>query len=253
VTARASALSVAAAILLSAACASGPAPTAAAASRPPCADFVPPQRLGVINVPVPDSFLAARVGGEVVDETVIGSDGAVRTVRAVRARFPELAPYAQAALQKSRFSPATIQGNPVAVRALVPTYVGVSHAVRREPTYDTVWAFVPGGESREAQWQLRDSVSRLTLSLRIENPMPAGAEIVAKSASGAERSLWKPALGTPPQDLRETVKTGDFFSAPGDYRIELRSAGKTVNFATLTIAGSFETAVVNACELVKDH
>jgi len=254
VTARASALSLlAAAILLSAACAGGPSPTGASASRPPCADFVPPHRMGVTNVPVPDSFLAARVGGEVVDETVIGSDGAVRTVRSVRARFPELAPYAQAALQKSRFSPATIQGNPVAVRALVPTFVGVSHAVRREPTYDTVWAFVPGGESREAQWQLRGSVSRLTIALRIENPMPAGAEVVAKSASGAERSLWKPALGTPPEDLRETVKTGDFFSAPGDYRIELRAGGKTVNFATLTIAESFETAVVNACEVLKEQ
>ena len=256
-TARASvpSLAAAAAILVSVACASGPGPagTGSSASRPPCADFVPPRRTGIVPVPVPDSFLAARVGGEVVDETTIGSDGAVRTVRSVRARFPELAPYAQAALQKSRFSPATIQGNPVAVRALVPTFVGVSHAVRREPTYDTVWAFVPGGESREAQWQLRGSVSRLTIALRIENPMPAGAEVVAKSASGAERSLWKPALGTPPEDLRETVKTGDFFSAPGDYRIELRAGGKTVNFATLTIAESFETAVVNACEVLKEQ
>jgi hypothetical protein len=240
-------------ILLSLACASGPASAGASASRAACADFAPPRRLGPANVHVPDSFLAARVGGEVVDEVVIGSDGGVRAVRSVRARLPELVPFAQASLQKSRFSPATIQGNPVAVRALVPTFVGVSRPVRYEPTHDTIWAFVPGGESRESQWQLRNSVSRLTLSLRIENPMAAGTEIVAKSASGAERSLWKPAFGTPPEDLRETVKTGDFFSAPGDYRIELRAGGKTIAFATLTIAESFETAVVNACDVVKDQ
>jgi hypothetical protein len=237
-------LTAAAAML--AACAG--TPQGAAAAGPACPDFVPPARTGVSNVPVPDSFLAARIGGQVVDEVVVGADGAVRTVRSVRARFPELAPYAQAALQRSKLTPATIQGNAVAVRVLVPTFVGVATAVRREPTFDTVWAFVPGGESREAQWQLRDGVSRLTLAIRVENAMPGGAEVVAKAPDGAERSLWKGTVATLPADLRETVATGKFFFPTGDYRIELRSGGKTVAYAVLTIANGHETSIVNACE-----
>jgi len=239
-------LSLVVAAALLAACASGP--QGASAAGPACPDFTPPARTGPVSVPVPDSFLAARIGGQVVDEVVIGADGAVRTVRPVRARFPELAPYTRAALQRSKFTPATIQGNPVAVRVLVPTFVGVSVAVRREPTFDTVWAFVPGGESREAEWQLRDSVSRLTLAIRVENAMPNGAEVVAKAPDGAERTLWKGTVATPPADLRETVATGKFFDAPGDYKIELRAGGKTLNSATLTIANGHETSIVNACE-----
>ena len=204
------------------------------------------------NVPVPDSFLAARIGGDVVDEVVVGADGAVRSVRSVRARFPELAPYAQAALQKSRFSAASIQGNAVSVRALVRTTVGVMRPARSEPTFDTIWAYVPGGEAREAQWQLRGSVARLTLVLRVENPMPEGGEVVARAPGGAEKSLWKlAAIATPPADVRETVSTGGFFHASGDYRVELRSGGKTLAATTLTVADSYETAIVNACEAVE--
>jgi hypothetical protein len=237
------------ALTLLASSAASAASGAGAAARPGCADFVPPRSLGAVTVPVPDSFLAARIGGEVVDEVVVGADGSVRSVRSVRARFPELAPYAQAALQKSRFAPASIQGNPVAVRILVTTGVGVSRPARVEPTFDAIRAYVPGGESREAQWQLRDSVSRITIVLRVENPMPSGAEVVAKAPGGAERTLWKPAaVATPPADVRETVTAGSFFHAPGDYTIELRAGGKTRATTTLTIASSFETAVVNACE-----
>jgi hypothetical protein len=231
-------------------CASGPT-RAAAPSGPACPDFTPPQRLGVANPAVPDSFLAARIGGEVVDEVVIGSDGAVRAVRSVRSRFPELAPYAQAYLQKTRFTPASIQGNKVASRVVISTLMGVVRPARREPTFDTVWAFVPGGQSREAQWQLRDSVSTLTLVVRVENPMPGGGEIVAKAPDGSERALWKlAAVATPPADVRETVDSGKFFRGTGDYRIELRSGGRTIAFTTLTIADSYETAIVNACERV---
>ena len=239
-----------AALAIGACAGSAPPAGVAAAAGPGCPDFVPPRRLGAGNVPVPDSFLAARIGGDVVDEVVVGADGAVRSVRPVRARFPELAPYAQAALQKGRFSPAAIQGNPVAVRALVRTSVGVARPARNEPAVDTIWAFVPGGEPREAQWQLRGSVSRLTLVVRIENPLPQGGEVFAKAPGGGERSLWKLAAAAPPADLRETVPAGRFFGAAGDYRIELRAGGKTLAATALTIADSYETAVVNACETV---
>ena len=236
---------------LAASCAGGPAPAASAPSGPACADFRPPQRIGAANVTVPDSFIAARIGGEVVDEVVVGADGEVRAVRTMRARFPELAPYAQASLQKARFSPASIQGNHVASRVLVKTMVGVVRPARREPKSDTVWAFVPGGQSREAQWQLRESVSSVTLVVRVENPMPQGGEVVARAPDGSEHALWKlAAVATPPADVRETVQTGKVFHRSGDYAIELRSAGKTLATTTLTVADRFETAVINGCEPV---
>lgn len=235
---------------LAAACAGGPAPKATTPTGPACPDYVPPQRIGTPNVPVPDSFLAARIGGEVVEEVVIGADGAVRSVRTMRARFPELGPYAQAAMQKARFTPATIQGNHAATRVLISTLVGVVRPARREPKHDTVWAFVPGGQSREAEWQLRDSISSVTLVVRIENPIPEGGEVVAKAPDGSERSLWKLAVATPPADVRETVATGKFFHHAGDYAIELRAGGKTIGSTTLTVADGYETAIVNACEAV---
>ena len=44
------------------------------------------------------------------------------------------------------------------------------------------------------------------------------------------------------------MKTGSFFSAAGDYRLELRAGGKPLASTTVTIAAGFETAIVNACE-----
>ncbi len=92
------------------ACASAPA----ASPAPACSGFTPPLRISQGPSTLPDSFLAARVGGEVVDEVVIRKDGAVGAVRPTRSRIAELAPYAEASVRRSRFSPASIEGNPVA-------------------------------------------------------------------------------------------------------------------------------------------
>ena len=44
------------------------------------------------------------------------------------------------------------------------------------------------------------------------------------------------------------MKTGKFLAAAGDYRIELRAGKTTVAFTVVTVASSFEGAIVNACE-----
>ncbi len=195
---------------------------------------------------LPDSFLAARAGGEVVDEVVIGKDGAVGSIRVARSRIPELAPYAEASLKRSRFSPASIEGNPVAARVLVTTPVGIVRKDRTAPVYDSLWAHVPGGESREARWQLAGSVGTLTLSAHRGTAAPEETRIVAVAPDGGERTLWKGASSA--ADVRETVKTGKFFARPGDYRLELRAGSRSLASTALTIAPDFTAAIVNACE-----
>lgn len=225
-------------------CASAPA----ASSVPACSGFTPPLRISTGPSSLPDSFLTARVGGEVVDEVVIGKDGAIGTIRAARSRIPELAPYAEASLRRSRFSPASIEGNPVAARILVSTPVGIVRTDRPEPAHDSLWAHVPGGESREARWQLAGSVEKLAVEALAATVPREELRIAAVAPDGAERILWKGTPAGPSQEVREIVKTGGFFARPGDYRLELRAGGRVLAATTLTIAPDFQTAIVNACE-----
>ena len=226
-------------------CASAPA-----SPVPACSGFTPPQRIWTGPSALPDSFLAARVGGVVVDEVVIGKDGAVGTIRAARSPIAELAPYAEASLRRSRFSPASIEGNPVAARILVSTPVGIVRSDRPEPAYNSLWVHVPGGESREARWQLAGSIEKLAVEARV-GAAPGDLRIAAVAPGGAERILWKGTPSGSPAEVRETVKTGGFFARPGDYRLELRAGSRVLSTTTLTIAPDFQTAIVNACEPLK--
>lgn len=214
---------------------------------PPCAGVTPPQRLTSRPVTLPASFVAARLGDVIVDEAVIGADGAVSNVRLVRARVPELAPFGQKALQDSRFLAGSVDGHPAALRVRVATTLGTVSKFRVEPEWDGVWAYVPGGQSREAVWQLAGSVRKLTLEIHLGTAPEAGAEVVARSPDGKERVLEKIAGAATPRDLRETVATGKFFDPAGDYAIELRAAGKTLASTTVTIADDYTRAIVNAC------
>lgn len=225
-------------------CASAPS---AARDSPGCEGLTPPTRLTKAPVALPASFTATRVGGEVDDEVVIGADGAVRSVRLVHTRYEGLAPFGEKSVRDSRFDPGRIEGNPVAVRVLVSTLVGMKTKAREEPPYFSVWANVPGGESREARWQLRDSVERITLSAHLGAPLPGGGEIVALAGDGREKVLLKLPASAAAEDLRRTVSTGKFFARAGDYRIEIRSGGKTLGSTTVTIAEDFKAAIVNAC------
>jgi hypothetical protein len=224
-----------------------PAPKAAPAT-PPCAGVSPPQRLTKPPVNLPASFVSARLGGVVVDEAVIGADGTVSDVRLVHTRIENLAPFGQKSVQDSRFLGGSVDGHPAALRVRVATPVGTVTPVRVEPEYDSIWAYVAGGQSREAVWQLARSVAKVTLEIHLGTSPEAGSEIVARAPDGKEHVLKKVSGASAPIDRRETVSTGKFLEAPGDYRIELRAAGRTLASTTMTIADDYTRAIVNACE-----
>jgi len=216
-------------------------------AEPACTGFTSPRRASIPTMPLPSSYTAARVGGEVVDEVVIGKDGNLVSTRLVHTRLEVLAPFGEASVKKSQFTGGAIEGNPVAVRGLVSNIFGTITKARVEPEYDFIWAYVADGSSREARWQLAESVERLTLTGHIGTPIPGGAEIVARSTSGSEKKLVSLPASSTPIDVRETVETGRFFQKSGDYRLELRSGKKTLAFTTVTIAPDFKSAIVNAC------
>ncbi len=232
------------------ACAS---PTAAPADARACAGFVPPAVLAFRPVALPGSYAAVGLGGEVTDEVVIGPDGSVRGVRFAWANYPLLGPFAEESIKRSSFSPASIEGNPVAARVESVAQVGLPARTSAVLPYDSLWAFVPGGQSREARWQLAGSLERLEIVAHAGTVSGQITTVVAIGPSGAEKSLLTLAAGAPPQQARKTVRTGDFFAAAGDYRLELRAGDKTLATTTVTIAASFESAIVNACEPIRVH
>ncbi len=229
-------------------CASG-GPSAAAI--PACAGMTAPQLVRVEPVTLPQTYASAGIGTAVLDEIVVGPDGAVRDIRFVAASVPQLAPFAEVSLRKTRFSPAAIEGNPVAVRGPISVPVGAQKVARRAVPFDSLRVFVTGGESREARWQLAGSVARVTLVAHLGSAAPHGAAIVAIAPGGAEKTLLTIPAAPPPLEIRESVKTAGFFETAGDYRIELRSDGKALAPTTFTVAAGFETAIVNVCEPIE--
>ena len=227
--------------------AAAPLPAMPETDSKPCAGMAGPRRLTTAPVPLPASYTASRVGGIVIDEAILSPDGKVSDIRPVRERVQGLAPFAQKSVQESKFEGALIDGNPLRTRVQIATTLGTVSKARIEPEYDVVWAHVPGGASREAQWQLAESVESLTVSVHLGTVPGRGGEIVAVAPDGKERSLLRLPSGTAPVDARETVATEQFFFAAGDYRLELRASGKTVAWTTVTIADDFTRAIVNAC------
>jgi hypothetical protein len=224
------------------------APTATVAG-PSCPGFTPPRLVVAGPASLPPTWTAARLGCEVTEEIVVDKTGAVKETRLVAAAVAPLVPFAQASLEKSRFSAGSIEGNPVAVRGVIAMPVGLVRKLPNEPPFDAVRVFVAGGEPREARWQLAGSVDRLTFVAHLGSPVAGGgASIVAAAPGGAEKVLLTIPAATPPIEVRETVRTGRFFHEAGDYALRLRAGGKTLASTTLTIASGFETAVVNACE-----
>ena len=227
----------------------GCASSGPAVSAPPCAGLQPPALIFVGGVSLPKTYVSARLAADVIDEIVVDRDGAVAGVRLVATSVPPLAPFAEVALQHAKFAPAKIEGNPVAVRGWIKVPIGgIIRTDRREPPHDELHAFVPGGGSREALWQLAGSVDRLTLAAHVGSAVPQGAAIVAVAPGGAEQTLLSIPAAPAPLEIRETVKTGRIFAAAGDYKLELRAAGNALAATTVTIAAGFESAIINACE-----
>jgi len=193
------------------------------------------------------SLTAADVRGTVVVEAVIGADGAVSDVRPSRTGLDLLAPFGEKSVHDSRFAAGSVDGHPAALRVRVATTLGTVGKARTEPEWDGVWAYVPGGQSREAVWQLAGSVAKLTLEIHLGTSPTAGAEVVARAPDGQERVLRR--LSGSPQaiDLAETISTGKFLERAGDYSIELRVSGRTLVSTTVTIAGDYTRAIVNTC------
>ena len=226
-----------------------PAPLAAAPeTATPCAWLTPPQRLSTAPVELPASFVAARAGGVVVDEAVVGADGKLSELRLVRARFDALAPFGQKSVESSRFAAGAIEGNAVAARVRIATTLGVVSKARVEPAYDLLWAHVASGQSREAQWQLAKSVASLRVTAHLGTVTGRESEITAVAPDKKERVLVRLPASDTPTDVDRTVSTDKFFWAPGDYRLELRAEGKTLAWTTLTIADDYTRAIVNACQ-----
>jgi hypothetical protein len=221
---------------------------AAASPGPGCSLTAPPHRLTTAPSALPDSYTAARVGGIVVDEAVIAKDGSLSGVRVVRARLESLAPFARKSIRDSRFQPASIDCNPVATRVQIATILGTVAKARIEPEYDILWAHVPAGQSREAAWQLAQSVERIAISAHVGTALPAGGEIVARAPDGKETVLVKIPPSQEPVDVAEIVSTGKLFWKAGDYGLEIRGGGKSLASTTLTIADDHSRAIVNACE-----
>lgn len=233
------------ALAVALACASAGAPSTVV---PGCAGLTPPKLLAAGPVNLTAIYVAARVASNVVEEIVVERDGAVRKPRFVAAAIPNLAPFAEVSLERAKFLPASIEGNPVAVRGMIMIPIGSVPTSQKEPPYDLLRAFVPGGGSREARWQLAGSVERLAVVAHIGSAVAQGAAIVAVAPGGAEKTLLAIPTAPAPFEIHETMKTGNFLSAAGDYRLELRAGGKPLASTTVTIAAGFESAIVNACE-----
>ena len=182
----------------------GCASSGPAVAAPPCAGLTPPAFVVIGGVALPQTYVSARLAADVIEEIVVGRDGVVAGIRLVTTSVPPLAPFAEAALQHSTFTPGTIEGNPVAVRGWIKVPIGgIIRAGRREPPYDDLRAFVPGGGSREALWQLAGSVERLTLAARVGSAVPQGAAIVAVAPGGAEQTLLTIPAAPAPRDPRD--------------------------------------------------
>jgi hypothetical protein len=181
-------------------------------------------------------------------EVVVARDGAISERQLAGADVAFLIPYADDALQHTRFSPASIEGNPVAVRVPVIVPIGLPRKPPADAVPPSLRAYVPGAESREARWQLRDSVERLMLVGHVGKLPPPGATIVAVAPGGASKVLLTIPPSDAPQEIREIVKAGKFLAAPGDYRLEIRAGAGAIASTTVTIAQDFKQAVVNACE-----
>ena len=212
----------------------------------PCTGFVPakPQLLRSPEYPAPAR--KARMSGESTHEVTVDREGKVREARIVGTTFMVFAQAADAALRRSTYSPAALDGRPVSTRFWVRVPFGSPTEVEKTAARNRVTAFVPGDEPGRARWQLANAVDRLTLAGDIASAPPAEVAVVGIAPGGRERVLLA-AGDIASGSLRATVKTGDFFSRAGEYRIQMRQGDKTIAEGGFTVAEKESSAVVNAC------
>jgi hypothetical protein len=199
------------------------------------------------RVDLPASFAAVRLAGELPAEVTVAADGSLRDMAMRTADLPVLASFAQETLRKTRFSAGSFEGNPAAVRLPVQVPIGGPRRPVDPRGPAEVWMHVAAGQSREARWQLRDSVAWVTVLAHAPKLPAPGAEVVAVAPGGRTKTLVKIPASSSPQEIRQTVAAEKFFDAAGGYRVELR-ASKVLASADFTIADDYRGAVINACE-----
>jgi hypothetical protein len=86
----------------------------------------------------------------------------------------------------------------------------------------------------------------VTLAADIASVPPGEVSVVAIAPGGAERVLL-PAGSLKTRRARVRVRTEDFFSKPGEYRVSLRQGDMTIGEGGFSIAEDERSAVVNAC------
>jgi hypothetical protein len=184
--------------------------------------------------------------GESTHEIIVGRDGKVRDAHVVGTTFMVFALAADDAIRRSTYFPATLDGKPVASRFWVRVPFGIPKDVEASPARNRVTAFVPGDEPARARWQLEGSVRRVTVIADVASVAAAEASVVAVAPGGGERVLL-PAGKASSRQIRTTIRTDDFFSSPGEYRIRMRHGDRTIGEGGFTVAAEEAKAVVNAC------
>ncbi len=215
----------------------------------PCAGLHPPAAVRVVPLDVPPTFAAARVAAEVPAEVVVNTDGTVGEAAVRTAELGMLAPFAEETLKRGSFSPGTLENNPAAVRLPVRVPIGTPRHPDEAHAAPEIWVYVAPGQSREARWQLRNSVSNVTLVGHVLKLPAPGGSVVAVAPDKQVRTLLTIPASDAPQEILQTVSAGKVFADAGEYRVELRgSNGLALASARFTVSDDYRGAVINACE-----
>ncbi len=221
----------------------------AVSSGTPCAGLHPPTAVRVVPLDVPPTYAAARISAELPAEVVVNPDGTVGEAAVRTAEYGMLAPFAEETLKRGRFSAGTFENNPAAVRLPVRVPIGGPRHSDEAHAPPEIWIYVAAGQSREARWQLRDSVSSVTLVGHVAKLSAPGGSVVAVAPDKQVRTLLTIPPSEAPQDIRQTVAAGKVFGGVGTYRVELRGAnGLALASARFTVSDDYRGAVINACE-----
>src|SRR5262249_55116504 len=141
------------------------------------------------------------------------------------------------------------ENNPAAVRLPVRVPVGAPRHNDEAHALPEIWAYVAAGQSREARWQLRDSVSSITVFGHVPKLAAPGGAVVAIAPNGQTKTLPTTPAAAPPQEIHQTTSAGKFVAAAGEYRVELRGANaRALAGARFTVSDDYRGAVINACE-----
>jgi hypothetical protein len=186
------------------------------------------------------------MSGESTHELIVDREGKVRELHIVGTTFMIFALSAEEALRKSTYFPAELEGRALASRFWVRVPFGTPGNIETSPARNRVTAFVPGTEPSRARWQLSGAIRRLTVAADIASVPPSEVSVVAVAPGGAERVLVPRGKATS-RELRMSVRTGDFFSKAGEYRLSLREGDRTISEGGFTVAADEASAVVNAC------